>query len=206
LIRTRRSIRAFNDKLVEEEKIKQLVSGSCYAPSSNNKQLTEYTIVTDKLILDKIKNFTLEFFEDIYRKLNNPIYKNLFLLYNNEKAKRSIEQLSDYKKLIETSKNGLDLILHNARVLLFLHSNKNTSFSEIDDSLKLQNLILLCHAMELGSFYAGYVVAACRNDHKIPKLLNIPRENKINGCLAIGYPKLKYTNWIKKKHPTIDII
>ena len=206
LIRTRRSIRAFHDKPVEEEKIRKIISGSCFAPSSNNKHLTEYTLVKDIMVLEKIKNLTLDFFEEIYKKLDNPIFKYLFLIYNKEKAKRSIEQLPAYNKLLETCKNGQDLILHNAPVLLFLHSNKNTSFSKIDDSLTLQNLILLCHSMNLGSFYAGYVVAACQNNNKIQKLLHIPKENRINGCLAIGYPRLIYKNCIKRKNPNIEVI
>jgi nitroreductase/NAD-dependent dihydropyrimidine dehydrogenase PreA subunit len=206
LIRSRRSIRAFLDKPVNDEQINHIISGSIFAPSSNNEQSTEYVIIKDAKTIEKIKIYTIDFFEEIYNKMNNPIYRNLFLLYNKRKALESIEKLPDYKKLIDKANMGNDLILHNAPVLLFLHSNKNVSFSEVDDLLKLQNAMLLSHAMGLGSFYAGYVVAACRYDDKIPRLLDIPKENSINGCIAIGYPKLKYSKWIDKKNSRIRII
>ena len=73
-------------------------------------------------------------------------------------------------------------------------------------SLKLYlliNALLVIHGLGLGGFYAGYVTAACQKETSIPKLLNIPKDHRICGCLAIGYPKLIYENWIERKPPQI---
>lgn len=47
-IETRRSVRAFNDKLVSDETIVQLVEAAKYAPSWKNTQVTRYYAIKDE--------------------------------------------------------------------------------------------------------------------------------------------------------------
>lgn len=48
LLKTRRSIRKFQDKEVEEEKIQELLKGALMAPSSKNKKPWELMVLKDK--------------------------------------------------------------------------------------------------------------------------------------------------------------
>lgn len=60
-IKTRRSIRAFEDRPVEKEVIEELVSVAAYAPSWKNSQTTRYIAVADKAVKDKVaKNCVME--------------------------------------------------------------------------------------------------------------------------------------------------
>lgn len=61
-IKTRRSVRVFEDKMVEKEVIEDLVSVATFAPSWKNSQTTRYIAVTDKALKDKVaKDCVMEF-------------------------------------------------------------------------------------------------------------------------------------------------
>jgi len=54
LLYQRRSIRKYQDRPVEEEKINQLVKAVLLAPSSKNTYLQRFVVVTDKGLLEKL--------------------------------------------------------------------------------------------------------------------------------------------------------
>lgn len=61
-IKTRRSIRVYEDKPVEKEVIEKLVSAAAFAPSWKNSQTARYIAVTDKALKDKVaKDCVMEF-------------------------------------------------------------------------------------------------------------------------------------------------
>jgi nitroreductase len=56
LIRTRRSIRQYENKPIEAEKIDLLLEATLRPPSSNNRQPWEFVVVTDKELLEQLSN------------------------------------------------------------------------------------------------------------------------------------------------------
>lgn len=55
-ISMRRSIRSFNNKIVQPELIKKILCDACYAPSSSDRQPWEFILITDKDIKREIMN------------------------------------------------------------------------------------------------------------------------------------------------------
>ncbi|MDD4264716.1 MAG: nitroreductase family protein [Firmicutes bacterium] len=56
LLKKRRSIRVFQDKPVEKEKIDQIVRNALLAPSARGRRTWEFVVVTDKETLNKLSN------------------------------------------------------------------------------------------------------------------------------------------------------
>ena len=56
LIRTRRSIRRYENKPIEAEKIDLLLEATLRPPSSNNRQPWEFVVVTDKDLLEQLSS------------------------------------------------------------------------------------------------------------------------------------------------------
>ena len=54
----RRSVRAFSDKAIDEEVIKEIVTEASYAPSWKHTQITRYVVVTDSELKAKIGDNT----------------------------------------------------------------------------------------------------------------------------------------------------
>jgi len=197
LIRSRRSVRAYRDKPVEKEIITKIIDGAYLAPSASNYQSTEFKVVQDKEMLNKISGITNDF---------------VTMVMGIFQAKENKEPLSESEKhalnsmdwIAQKQVEGRDMYLFNTPALVFFHSVTDISFPEASVNLMVQNALIISHSLGLGGFYAGGVVACCQNDPRIPELLGIPQTNKIYGAITIGYPKFKYKNWINRRTPKIE--
>jgi len=206
LLRSRRSIRAFEDRQVEKDVIRKIIEGACFAPSTNNIQSTEYTVVQKKDVIKKIKDITAKFLMKNISLYQNPLVRIISSIHSPKKTMILKNLVRDYKVVLSSINKQNDLIIHNAPVLLFFNADKNIGFTDVNASLALQNATLAIHSLGLGCFYAGYVAVTCKNNDEIKKIINIPKNHEIYGCLAIGYPRLKYERWIVRKKPKIDWI
>ncbi|MCS7096930.1 MAG: nitroreductase family protein [Candidatus Methanomethylicia archaeon] len=54
-IRTRRSIRIYEEKPIEEEKLKRVLEAARLAPSAGNRQPWKFIVVNDKRIIEELK-------------------------------------------------------------------------------------------------------------------------------------------------------
>lgn len=66
LIKSRRSIRRWLTKPVEEEKIRKILTAGIYAPSAANCQKTRFHVVRDKRLIMGICKNTSPWFRDVY--------------------------------------------------------------------------------------------------------------------------------------------
>ena len=70
-IRSRRSVRKYQQRLVPHEVIEQIVADAAYAPSWKNTQIARYVLVEDRTTIDKMaEEMVLDF------KLNEKTLKN----------------------------------------------------------------------------------------------------------------------------------
>ena len=70
-IRSRRSVRKYQQRLVPHEVIEQIVADAAYAPSWKNTQIVRYVLVEDRTTIDKMaEEMVLDF------KLNEKTLKN----------------------------------------------------------------------------------------------------------------------------------
>lgn len=75
-IRSRRSVRKYQQRLVPHEVIEQIVADAAYAPSWKNTQIARYVLVEDRTTIDKMaEEMVLDF------KLNEKTLKNLSLIH-----------------------------------------------------------------------------------------------------------------------------
>lgn len=54
-IRTRRSIRVYEDKPVEEEKLKRVLEAARLAPSAGNRQPWRFIVINDRKVIEELK-------------------------------------------------------------------------------------------------------------------------------------------------------
>jgi nitroreductase len=70
-IRSRRSVRKYQQRLVPHEVIEQIIADAAYAPSWKNTQIARYVLVEDRATIDKMaEEMVLDF------KLNEKTLKN----------------------------------------------------------------------------------------------------------------------------------
>jgi nitroreductase/NAD-dependent dihydropyrimidine dehydrogenase PreA subunit len=210
LLKTRRSIRAFQEKPLAKETLEEIIDGARSAPSAHNAQSTEYLVVLDGAVLSQVSAVTIEYLRFEVGRLNNLFLKTLLSLVDRELLELGLREIPGFERIIRKFEAGQDPILHRAPALLVFHARRNLDFGVADAHLALQNASLLAHSMGVGHFFTGYVLAACRVpmsrawSRRIPDLIGIPAENEIHGALALGYPVPKFKKWIERKPARIQ--
>lgn len=206
LLRSRRSIRAFESKPVEKELIELIIDGANTGPSPHNAHRVDYVVVQDTETRNNIINEVAEFYG-----------KSIFLMKNKDALEKMPEnvqkrinaaqsQLKNMERQFNRIKISNDILQRGTPSLLVLHALKtsNDLFEpKIDATIAMQNASLVCSSLGLGSCELGYVEIIATKSLEIQNLLNIPENHTIYGILAIGYPEYTFKNWIEKERPKI---
>ncbi len=209
LLKTRRSIRAFRDKPLAKDTLETIINGARFAPSGHNSQSTEFLVVQDRAVLNKVSALVIEYLKFEIKRFSNPIFKTVTLLADWESAESGLHEIPGFKRMVQMFESGADPILNGAPVLLAFHAHRTDGFGDVNAQLALQNASLIAHALGIGHFYTGWVLSPCRApmarawNRRIPNLLGIPSDHNLYGALALGYPIPRFKNMIERKPPQI---
>ncbi len=209
LLKTRRSIRAFRDKPLAKDTIDTIIEGARFAPSGHNSQSTEFLVVQDRAVLNKVSATVIEYLKFEIKRFSNPLFRTMALRLTGIRPKVAWTKYPDFKRKVQMFESGADPILNGAPVLLAFHARRTVGFGDVNAQLALQNASLVAHALGIGHFYTGWVLAPCRApmartwNRRIPNLLGIPPDNNLYGALALGYPIPRFKNMIERKPPQI---
>lgn len=209
LLKTRRSIRAFRDKPLARDIIERIIDGARFAPSGHNSQSTEFLVVQDRAVLNKVSAMVIEYLKFEIKRFANPFFKTVALAADRDVAESGLHEIPRFKQMIQMFESGTDPVLNEAPVLLAFHARRTVGFGDVNAQLALQNASLVAHALGIGHFYTGWVLAPCRApmarawNRRMPNLLGIPPDNNLYGALALGYPIPRFKNMIERKSPRI---
>ncbi|MBF0547299.1 MAG: nitroreductase family protein [Candidatus Riflebacteria bacterium] len=166
LVKNRRSIRHYQDKLIPTEILLQLLDLARYSPTGKNAQAVKWLIINGK---DKIRNLSalcIDWF----------IKNNIM----GESARTDFE-------------NDNDIINRGAPHLVIAYADKETPAPAEDCIIALRTLELAAQTINLGSCWAGFFKWAACSHRPVFDLLKITENYSIHGALMLGYPKYKYT-------------
>ncbi len=181
IIKTRRSIRRYKKKDVPDELLEKIIEAGRWSPSGDNGQPWRFIIVRDpetKKALGKIaaegsgRRFTAEYFTGRMQER----FEGLKDLDKKDKA---------YKKL---TSGEVSSFIANAPVIIIVCAKLDVWDVPYDSAMATQNMVLMAHALGLGSCVVVAPVSDMRDDIKVMKLLKIPHGYKVIAPLAIGYP------------------
>ena len=210
LLKSRRSIRAFRDKPLAKDTLETIIDGARFAPSGHNSQSTEFLVVQDSAVLNQVSALVIEYLKFEIKRFSNPIFRTMALLAARESAESGLHEIPGFKEKIRLFESGADPILNDAPVLLAFHAPRTDGYGDVNAQLALQNASLVAHALGIGHFYTGWVIAPCRApmarawNRRMPDLLGIPAENNLYGALALGHPMPKFKNIIERKPARIS--
>jgi len=203
LIVSRRSIRTFQEKPVEKESILKIIDGARFAPSLKNSQSTRFTVIQDRVLLNAIAASTAAWLGKVARRLKNPLWRKLYTLRGEKDVKQVMRWIEQLAVMAEKMDKNIDLVLFGAPLLLLFHADKTLRSADVNATLALHNATMIASSLGLGSFYTGYVMTALNHDRSIPRLIDLPRGQRVYGGLAVGYPSIRFSRWIDRKPPQI---
>ncbi|MBV2169898.1 MAG: nitroreductase family protein [Bdellovibrio sp.] len=162
-IRSRRSIRAYSSKHVDNDSVALLLDAAHWAPSAMNLQPWCFAVVQNKPLLHRISQEAKEVV------LHSPMWSS------------SLE-----KKLTPLSDPGFD-IFYGAGTLIVICA-KTEGFEPTGDAYFAgQNLMLAAYSLGLGTCVVGFARDVLRKEH-FKKELSIPEGFTPVLPIIVGYP------------------
>jgi len=184
-LRSRRSIRFFQEKPVEKEILQELIEIARYAPSASNAQPVEWIVYTNKEKIRHLAQLTIDWMRDTLEK-------------------EPAGETASYLPLIVAGWDmGYDAVLRNAPALIVASAHKTAGSGMVDVSLAMSYLDLMAPMMGLGTCWAGLLQNAIKAWKPITAALAIPEEYVHHYPMILGYAKTKYHRLPERQQPKI---
>lgn len=183
-LRSRRSIRVYQDKAVDRQTIRELIDTARYAPTASNSQTIHWTVITGRERLLEISRMTIDWMRGIIGSQNSP------------SAAYFVPVVSGWDK-------GYDRILRTAPNLIIASAPKEASNGLVDCAIALTYLELAALAKGLGTCWAGLLQAAMLGTPALREETGLPVGHTAHYPMMIGYPKFKYYRLPERNQPPI---
>jgi nitroreductase/NAD-dependent dihydropyrimidine dehydrogenase PreA subunit len=171
LIKSRRSIRAYQDKPVRREDISRLIDTARFAPTGGNSQGVKWLVFDDK---DQLRRFS-EIGGEWMRLA----------------AKSSPDAGARLANVIKLQDAGRDGFLRGAPVLILALGEKSNPAAANSCTIALSYLDLAASSMGLGCCWAGFFMFAASFPPMV-KAISLPEGHQLYGAMTLGYPKYNY--------------
>lgn len=205
LLRSRRSCRCYTDKAVPGPMLEDLVKAATTAPSGTNSQAWTFTVLTSRAAVMAFGEAVAGF----YRRLNKLAAKALF---RKAYALLGRPELENYYReyypavaaaLVQWDRDRTDRLFHGATAAIVIGSRPGASCPAEDALLAAQNLLLMAHALGLGTCLIGYAVEAMRHDRRVKAAAGLPREEAAHAVVALGWPDVAYARQTFRRRPVL---
>jgi len=164
-IKSRRSIRFYQDKKIEREKLENIVQAGRYTATGANRQACRFILVQDQL--ETLK-------ELVWDSVGKAVA-------NGAEEAQPLKGLWDLR-----ADQGIDYLFRNAPAVLYIAAE-----SAWDAGMAAQNMELAAVAQGLGALYNGFLVRSTELSVDACKLLRL--EGKpLATCMLLGYPDVAY--------------
>jgi nitroreductase/NAD-dependent dihydropyrimidine dehydrogenase PreA subunit len=166
----RRSVRQFEHKPVEKEKLDAILDAGRLCPTGSNAQKVSFVVLQETL--DAVRGLAIE---TLWRAVPD-------------------KSVSDgYNRMIVRMKKawdeGEDLLFFSAPAVIAV---LDASYSPVNGALAASRMELVANALGLGACFNGMFVRAAASEPKFERMLGMQPGQKLVTTLAVGYPAVTY--------------
>ena len=173
-LRSRRSIRTYQDKAIEREKLEKLITIARHAPTGGNSQQVQWFVVNSRESVKNMAGIVIDLMRYMIEK-KNPFAEQ----YRLDKAVTAWE-------------SGIDGVTRGAPALVIAHAPRDYGLAQVDCTSALAYLDLAAPTLGLGSCWAGFMMMAAAQWPPFQQVLALPEGHESFGIMMIGYPKYQY--------------
>ncbi len=172
LIKSRRSIREYQDKDVPRAEIERIINVARYAPTGHNSQGVRWLVINDRKKVRQIAAIGADWLRRVMK--SSPQMAEMF---------KGIDVMLDA---------GKDMFLQGAPAVVLTFTEKGNPIAATDCVIALSYFDLLAKSAGLGCCWGGFMMAAAASYPDMIKALALPEGFVTHGALMVGYPKYKY--------------
>jgi len=185
-LRSRRSIRVYQDRPVPREDITRLIEVARYAPSGHNSQCVEWLVLDNREELRKLAAIVVDWAR--WMIVNMP----------------QVAVPMHMDKLVQRWEQGKDVILRDAPVVIVAHAGAGNRMALHACTIALTYLELAATSMGLGTCWAGYFNVTATSFPPMQEALALPPGHQAFGSMMVGYPKFSYHRLPLRNPPAIS--
>ncbi|QYZ79924.1 nitroreductase family protein [Methanofollis formosanus] len=164
-IRGRRSIRAYEERPLDEETVTTIIDAGIHAPTAMGLQPWRFIVVRDRGLMKQISDYC------------KPVLRTMLEGATDETA-------TVFRELL--SRENFE-IFYGAPVLVLVLGDRKNPYSTYDCTLCAGTMMLAAHAMGIGSCWIG-AAGPVAGSHELMKMLEVPAGYEIIAPLIFGYP------------------
>jgi nitroreductase/NAD-dependent dihydropyrimidine dehydrogenase PreA subunit len=172
LIKSRRSIREFQDKAVPKVEIERVIDVARYAPTGHNSQGVRWLVVNDRSYMRELAATGADWLR--------------FTMKNNA------QMAAMFPMMLQALDAGTDVFLQGAPALVVAYAEKNNPVAATDCAIALAYFDLAAKSAGLGCCWAGFFYFAASSFPPMIEALALPKGFTPYGALMVGHPKYKY--------------
>jgi nitroreductase len=172
LIKSRRSIREFQDKPVPRQEIERIIDVARYAPTGHNMQGVQWLVIDDREELRKLTAIGVAWFRSM--------------------SGGNTPWALEMQGILKMHEIGINIFLRNAPAVVVAFAEKNSPIAAIDSVIALSYFDLAAKSAGLGCCWNGYFQMAAKSFPVMVKAVSLPKGFTVYGVLMIGYPLYKY--------------
>ena len=164
-IKKRRSIRKYEEKQIEQEKIEAIIEAGLYAPSGHNAQPWHFTVLQNKSVIDNINIGSKEALKDC----DTPIFRRM-------------------------ARNENFHMLYNAPTVIVVSGKKEGAYSmKTDLGAATQNMLLAAESLGVASCWIGLIVEYFKGkgSKERKEKVGIPEGYEVQYAVTLGYSSLE---------------
>lgn len=170
LIKSRHSVRKFQEKPIPKEIMEKIMEAGIRAPSSMNRQPWRFVAVSNP---------------DIKKVLTDEAKSELKKFLQTDEAKKKWGDAVD--RFMDRAEGEEDMIFYNAPIIIFIIQTKDVGNGNFDYGLATQNMLLCAHGLGIGSVPVG-LSRPMNNSSVVRDKLNMKSDEKIVIAIPMGYP------------------
>lgn len=203
LIYTRKSIRNYTNKDIDDKTLNKFINLMKYSPTGTNSQKAFVTVINSRERVNDFSGKMISFLKKFVRLGLSPALYPFIVLFL---GKKKTDKFYSYKKIILNTKAGKDILCYNCPMLVLFHSSSDASTPEMDCNIQSSYASLHALTLGLGTCFNGFIAKGLNINKKLKRELGIPDKNKIYSSLLVGYPALNYTKKVIREDLKVNIL
>ncbi len=172
LLRSRRSVREFQDKEVPREELEQLVDAARYAPTGHNNQEVRWHVITGRETVQKLAALGADWMR--WMIANHPEMEGMLA------------------GVLRRQEAGFDEFLRGAPAVVMACVEQDNVMAGGDCAIALGYFDLLATTAGLGCCWGGFFNAAAAAFPPMMEAVEVPEGLVPRGALMVGYPRYAY--------------
>jgi nitroreductase len=184
-LRSRRSVRRFKDKPIEQELLQRLIETARYAPTASNVQPLAWRVINDPQRVQTIAGEVIGWMRGIVADPKAAVMPYMPLL-------------------IQSWDAGIDAILRSAPCLVVAMAPSEDRNGMVDLTLSLSYLELIAPLYGLGTCWAGLLQGALLSMPGLKEQVGISADYTFFFPMMIGYADTRFYRLPQRKAPKIE--